>query len=267
MKEIYNILPVKIINEVKKYSNNIEEIRIRKCLTLRINTSLVNFENIKTSHEDIQDILQKATDYSLHSYIEQLKNGFITLKGGHRLGICGEAYVSHDKILNFKQISSINIRVSKVVKSFGFSFLNEICGHNVLIISPPNYGKTTLLKQVCTHLSNNHYNISVIDERCEMRGDLGVNVDILSGVVKENAVLMMLKTMSPDYIILDEITNQTDILSKISNAGVKIVATIHANNINDIESKGILKYFDSVIEINIENGTRKYIKKEVMHHV
>ncbi|MFI3227337.1 MAG: hypothetical protein R3Y09_07995 [Clostridia bacterium] len=269
MKEIVKILPAELWCEICEKQNIIEEIRIREKqpISIRVCGKMQKIENISLNLQEIKQILAKAMEFSVHSYMNELKNGFITIKNGHRIGVCGEAVFDNDKITNFKKITSLNIRVAHKSINFETTFLNGIEDKNILIISPPNYGKTTLLREICRYLSRKSYNLSIIDERFEIspRCNLGENIDVLLGVPKFQGVWLMLKSMAPDYIVLDEITTDTMILNEISNCGVKIIATIHAKDILEIKQrkKEILSHFDVVIEIKIENNHRKYIIKDV----
>ncbi|MFI3114850.1 MAG: ATPase, T2SS/T4P/T4SS family [Clostridia bacterium] len=270
MKEIKAVLPEKLWQIIQKYEQKIEEIRIRENqqIMLRIDGKMVCVSNYIADIEEIRLILNKAMGFSLHYYINELKNGFITMKNGHRIGVCGEGIVENDEVVNFKKISSINIRVARDKILMDNSIFDEIYG-NILVISPPNYGKTTFLRQLCYDLAEKNYNLAVIDERFEINPIFYKNIDILRGVKKVQGTMIMLRSMSPDYIILDEITEETEILSKISNCGVKIVASIHAKNLDDIikNKKHVLKHFDTVIEIVLVENKRKYIQKKVKDYV
>lgn len=269
MKELRKILPQRIYEILPKFG--LEEIRIRENQPLKIrkNNKIAALGDVLIRHEDICNILECATENSMQSYMENIKNGFITIKNGHRIGICGEVIYENDKILNFKRITSLNIRVAKKEAYFGNLDLEKISGENLLIISPPNYGKTTLLRKIITFLSEKNYNVSVVDERYEITQgfNLGDNIDIIYGANKVVGANMVLKTMSPDYIICDEITNNTEILQNICDCGVKVVATIHGKSIEDICKKrgDIMVYFDKCIEIKFLNNERKYVVKGIEH--
>lgn len=264
MKEIQKILPANIWQNIENYSNSIEEIRIRQNSPVyaRIYGKTQKISDFRPSSHDIKYILNKSMDFSLHSYMNELKNGFITINNGHRIGVCGHAIFDGEQVLNFKEITSINIRVARKIDNFSCDFFDEIVGKNILIISPPNFGKTTLLREICKFLSSKNYNLSVIDERFEisLRTFLGDNVDVISGVLKKHGTWLMLKSMSPDYIILDEITTDTKILEEISNCGVNFIATLHGRDLFDISrnKKHILEHFDGVIEIYLDENMRKY---------
>lgn len=257
MKEIFRLLPTKIIDKINGVCD-LEEVRIRanKKLVIRVKSKLET-QNVIVSQTEIDEIMYKATEKSIQSYIENIKMGFLTLSGGHRIGLCGNVVFENDKIKNFSQITSLNIRVARKNLPINIPNLNEIKHSNTLIISPPNMGKTTLLRYICKFLSSQ--NVVVIDERLEIdnQQDLGLNVDILKNIPKKQGVMLALKTMSPDYIICDEITDDTYVLECIANAGVNIVATIHGENLCDIPKK-LQQYFQKVIIIKLINNERIY---------
>lgn len=267
MKEIIKILPSEIWQILEKNQNELEEIRIRneKPLSVRIAGKTKKISDYRPSYREIQQILGKSMEFSIHSYINELKNGFITIKNGHRIGVCGEAVFDGNNIVNFKNISSINIRVARQKINFDEHILHNILDKSVLVISPPNLGKTTLLREICKFLSSKSCNLSVIDERFEIspRCYLGDNVDVLLGVSKKQGAWLMLKSMSPDYIVLDEITSDVEVLQEISSCGVKIIASIHAKDLQQIANhkKHILYHFDAVLEIHLEENRRKYVLK------
>lgn len=263
MNELKEILPKNIWQEAMKYEN-LEEVRVRKNrpLAFRLQNSLKSCDYIVLK-ADIEHILDKITDYSLQSYIKDIKNGFITTKNGHRVGICGSFNALGSEIASFNEISSLNIRISKNNAKINIKNLAQVVGKNILIISPPNLGKTTLLRFLADYLSNQNLNIGIVDERYELSNISGVNIDIIDGLPKKLASLMLLKTMSPNYIFCDEITGESETLEHIQNAGVFVVATIHANSITDIKDEKILAFFDKAIEISFENGCREYLIKEM----
>lgn len=264
MKEIKRILPCRIYQMIKS-EGNIEEIRVRvnKKLAIRKSTKLKPLD-YEVSESDISYIFERLTDFSVHSYIEEIKKGFITVKNGHRVGLCGEFVVENEEIKNISKLTSINIRVATNEKVFNNLNLEKIVNKNTLIISPPNFGKTSLLREISKYLSKKQKNISVIDERYEIDNDtnLGENVDIIRGIPKVTGVHMMIKTMSPDYIICDEITSEKKLLKEIGYAGVKIIATMHGDDVSQIE-KSLLDFFDIIIEIKIEEQKRIYNFLEV----
>ena len=205
--EILWILPSNLLNAVKNRLNieEIYEIRIKINRPIIIYSKngeiILNYIPVK---EDIKSIIQKISNYSLYAYEEDIKQGFITIKGGHRVGLAGECIMENGKIKTIRNISSINIRISreiigcsnKIMKYIGSN--NRV--YNTIIISPPKCGKTTILRDITRNLSNGLENINlkgrkvvVVDERSEIgacylgipQNDLGIRTDILDNCLKK----------------------------------------------------------------------------------
>lgn len=215
------------------------------------------------SLEDIKNAVSLITNYSLYSFEDDIRNGFVTIEGGHRVGICGKAVLEGGKIRTFRDISFINYRVARQIhgaanKILGYVINKENSIYNTLIISPPQCGKTTMLRDMIRQLSNGTTSygvkgkkIGLIDERneiaaCSMglpRNDVGIRTDVLDGCPKAEGILIMIRSMSPEIIATDEIGRPEDagaVLDAI-NAGVKIVTTIHGSGIEDFLRKPALE--------------------------
>lgn len=233
--------------------NSIEEIRMRigqpLCVVLS-DKILLNNNIIKAA--DIESTVERFTDSSFYSVAHSVKNGYITAKGGHRVGICGTAVVKDGQLFTFKDIGYLNIRVAKDVRIDCRGSLGELVDdfENTLIISPPGCGKTTLLRNLVREMSSNGKVISLIDERNEIAAsingapqfDVGRSTDVLSFCPKSYGMIIALRAMSPEIIAVDEITEQSDISSihSIVNCGVKILATVHAEGVEDLLTRPVL---------------------------
>lgn len=220
------------------------------------------------SLEDIKNTFSNMCNHSVYSYQDEIKNGFITLKGGHRVGICGTAVLNKENVINLRDVNSLNIRVANNVERLSSDF-EDIFAENftgVLIVGEPASGKTTILRSLAKKFSSGNFgklaNVSVIDERNEIAAsycgitqfNLGF-CDVLTGYPKNVGFEHAIRTLSPEIIICDEIGTKSDIkaIKKVSNSGVKIVATFHSGNIynlvNNVRAKSILKTyaFDKII--------------------
>lgn len=196
---------------------------------------------VMVTADDIESVISEATGHSYHSWEEQISQGFITVKGGHRLGLCGHIGAGErGKVL--KDITSVNIRVSRQVLGVGETLAQRLMEGGLastLIISPPGVGKTTLLRDLCRILSY-HYRLSVADCRYEISGsimgesqfDLGKS-DIMCGGDKRQSINMLLRSMSPEIIALDEITANEDIaaIEEGSYTGCTFLATAHGDSL------------------------------------
>ncbi|MGB9679448.1 MAG: stage III sporulation protein AA, partial [Thermoanaerobacteraceae bacterium] len=230
VREIINKIPKDIIEKT-------EEIRLRlnRPLMIDINNeeNLVSSEgkfvkNIKDSyiitHEDCNKALQLISKSSLYAFEEELKNGYITLKGGYRVGIVGKCVIENGYIKTMRNISGYNYRIMRELKGVSDNIISYIVKSpkevkNTLIISPPQCGKTTLIRDIARNISNGiewlgfkGLNIGIIDERSEISAcyngvpqvDVGIRTDVLDGCPKSSGILMMIRSMSPKVIITDE---------------------------------------------------------------
>ncbi|MCD8180330.1 MAG: Flp pilus assembly complex ATPase component TadA [Firmicutes bacterium] len=227
---------------------------------------------VRVTREHIDEALEIATSASVYSVKEEIKNGFLTIAGGHRIGITGTAVIKEDKVSFIKDISALNYRLAGEVIGAADEVMPMILDgggiRNTLIISPPGAGKTTMLRDIARQLSYKSYKVSVVDERrevaalCEGRSafDLGFSTDVLEGADKAEGMLMVLRSMSPDVIVTDEIGKQEDIdaVEKITNSGAAVIATIHGRNVEMIKRRDdlrrMLMFFNLVITLGKRGG-------------
>lgn len=212
------------------------------------------------NREEIQEILQIISGYSLYAYEEELKQGFLTIQGGHRVGIAGKTVLENQSIRGMKYISFLNIRLAHEVKGCADKVLPYIKRKNsiyqTLIISPPCCGKTTLLRDLVRQLSNGSslergITVGVVDERSEIgaclmgvpQNDVGTRTDVLDCCPKALGMMMLIRTMSPQVIAVDEVGSRADLeaMEYVVNCGVKLIATVHGKSIEDIYTKPVLR--------------------------
>lgn len=229
---------------------------------------------------EIRETMEYISNYSLYAFEEELKQGFITITGGHRVGIIGKAVLEENKLKSMKHISFINIRLSHQVKGCANKVIPYITGEGIdcyhtLIISPPRCGKTTLLRDVIRQLSEGNESrpgitVGVVDERSEIgacymgipQNELGIRTDVLDCCPKAKGMLMLIRSMSPRVIAVDEVGSVEDIsaIEYVMNCGCKLIATVHGNSIDDIKNKPILgklveeKLFERYILLNNNGG-------------
>ncbi len=194
------------------------------------------------------ETIQNICNYSVYSRQHEINSGYITLKGGHRAGICGTAVVSNDRITNIKDITSINIRIAREIIGCSDELYSKIdFSQGVLICGPPCSGKTTIIRDVARKLSFEK-KVSVIDERAELactvagefQNDLGM-CDVYDSYIKSDAINQSIRTMSPDIIVCDEISTLSDVNALLNgvNSGVSFVATMHAETLEKLLSREI----------------------------
>lgn len=210
-------------------------------------------EILCAQRENIDEAFRLICDCSVHSHQREIKNGFVTLRGGHRAGICGTAVTEGDTISNIRDITSINLRVARDMAGAADAAANAlICGGNItgsLIFGPPGCGKTTVLRDLARQLSTGtrtgkHYRVAVIDERGEIaatfqgqpQNDLGPCCDVLDGYPKGEGIMQAVRCLSPDVIICDEIGGEDDekAVEMSLNAGVTVIASAHAGSFGEL---------------------------------
>ena len=245
-----------ILNSInEKEIETLEEIRIRvsKPIILKLANKEIIVEYIVTT-QDILEIVEKITENSMYSYQQQICSGYITLKGGHRVGISGNVVMEENKVINVNYIYSLNFRIARQIIGVAEKVVNEVLKNdevsNTLIISKPGAGKTTILRDLIRIISKTK-TVGVVDERGEIaamyknepQNDLGIKVDILSNISKSLGIKMLVRSMAPDVIVADEIGTKEDIeaIKYAVTSGVKGIFTAHANNIEDIKKSPILK--------------------------
>ena len=245
-----------ILNSInEKEIETLEEIRIRvsKPIILKVANKEIIVEYIVTT-QDILEIVEKITENSMYSYQQQICSGYITLKGGHRVGISGNVVMEENKVINVNYIYSLNFRIARQIIGVAEKVVNEVMKNdeisNTLIISKPGAGKTTILRDLIRIISKTK-TVGVVDERGEIaamyknetQNDLGIKVDILSNISKSLGIKMLVRSMAPDVIVADEIGTKEDIeaIKYAVTSGVKGIFTAHANNIEDIKKSPILK--------------------------
>ena len=245
-----NKLPTKVLN-------NINEIRVRSNGAASItaggkNIILYNDKSpIIFTKSEIADLFTKLCEGTVYKFENQIRNGYITISGGHRIGFCGTAVYEGLKLITVKDISSITFRISKQIKNAAREIIGNLVNgdkiNSALIVSEPCGGKTTIISDLTRLISNYGKRCAVIDERGEIcsvhngvpQKEVGALTDILNGYNKGDGMMLALRCLSPQVIICDEIGTQQDVdaMLEAMNAGVPVIATAHASNEEELISR------------------------------
>ena len=232
------------------------------------------------TREDIREMLEYISNYSLYAYEQEMKQGYITIEGGHRVGMTGQAIIENGKVKNLRYISSINLRMSHEILGcadpiFPFITYNKKLYHT-LIVSPPRCGKTTLLRDMIRQISNgngwiNGMSVGVVDERSELGGcymgvaqtQLGIRTDVLDCCPKAEGMIMLIRSMGPEVIAVDEIGTAEDVhaIEYAMQCGCKMLATVHADSMEELRKKPL---FDQMVA---EKRFERYVLLENREHV
>lgn len=253
----------------ERYFENLREIRIREGKALIFFSDKEMFFNyegkrcekenaFKPTARDIALTAEILGGYSLYAFDEEIKNGFITVEGGHRVGVCGRCVSKENGINTIRNISSLNFRIAREVKGCGQKVFEHIFENgevlSTLIVSPPGGGKTTILRDLIRLISESGINVGVCDERSEIGAsvkgrilnDLGERTDVLDACPKQWGIEMLIRSMSPRVIAVDEIGAEGDVLAieKAKLCAVELICTAHGRSLEDVKRfEGIFDRF------------------------
>ncbi len=211
--------------------------------------------------QELRETLSRAARYSVHSYAESLRHGFVTLTGGHRLGVCGTAAEENGQVIGVRGLSSVNLRIARQITDVDaqiIPWIGDGAPRSVLLLSPPGFGKTTLLREWVRLVSDKGYTVAVADERSEIAAladgvpqfEVGRCTDVLESCSKKQAALMLLKTMSPALLAFDEITAPEDVeaVSLCAHCGTAVLASAHAADMDDLRRRPLYR---DLLELNV----------------
>ncbi len=267
-RQIFNVLASGLRGMIREHAVDIsmlQEIRLRTAQPFMIvyGGEEKILPDIRQPHIVTRDEMRETMDYishySLYAYSNELKQGFVTIEGGHRVGVAGKVITEQDKVKNIQYISSVNIRISHEVIGCSDRLLpyitkdRQIC--HTLFISPPGCGKTTMIRDLIRQISDgNDYidgcSVGVVDERSELGGcymgiaqnNLGKRTDILDCCPKVSGMLMLIRSMSPRVIAVDEIGSGEDVraVEYAMQCGCKLIASVHSLDMEEALKKPVL---------------------------
>lgn len=240
------------------------------------------------SREMLQETMEYVSSHSRYAFEEEIRQGFLTIQGGHRIGLAGRVVMDEYGIRTIKHIAFLNIRLAHQVRGCAdrimpYLYLSQgrcgetgnSCPGHTLIISPPRCGKTTLLRDIIRQLSDGGngregVTVGVVDERSEIaacyqgipQNDLGIRTDVLDCCPKARGMMMLIRSMSPQVVAVDEIGGKDDLeaLQYVMNCGCKVVATVHGQSFEDVKKKPGLgemveeKLFERYLVLDAQNG-------------
>ena len=273
-QEVLRVIPPWMRDDVDKLGKNrMQELRLRlgQKPELRMGQSNVFLDRI-VSREDIHYVVNIGSQYSPWAAATMGK-GYLTIRGGHRIGLCGDAVIHDGNMTGIREVTGLCIRVARDFP--GIAAGVKALKGSVLILGPPGSGKTTLLRDLIRQRSNTGNGcVAVVDERGEIAGvcrgvpqlAVGCHTDVLDGCPKAAGILMLLRALNPEIIAVDEITAQEDIAAIISAAhcGVTLLSTLHAASVEELKEKPLYesmlnsRVFSRAIVIKREGEERMY---------
>jgi len=248
---------------------SVREIRIRAGQRTVIHTA----EGIKTcgpepTPQQVEQMAEALCEHALYARAEEQRSGFITLRGGHRMGLCGRVILQGQSVRALREISSLCIRIAGQWRGAADRLLPVLTDaegrpRSTLIIGQPGTGKTTMLRDGCRRLSEQGFRVGVVDERSEIAAmcggqaqlQVGPNTDVLDGCCKEAGLRWMLRSMAPDVLVTDELGSAADVQAVLdaAAAGVCVLSTLHGRSLQPAPARGLLSH------ILLHNAFERYV--------
>lgn len=298
LKTILEYIPLPLLE-------TLEEIRIREGRPMEINTHGEHYfvtkqgspskkpsEAYKPSRDDTYRFLDLISNHSLYTLEEELRKGFITVPGGHRIGLAGRTVLKGGKVEHLRDISGYNIRIAKEVRGAADRLMPHLLDpqtsriKHTLILSPPQQGKTTLLRDMSRQISmgsneRKSFKVGIVDERSEIAGsykgvptfDVGPRTDVMDACPKAEGMMMLIRSMSPEVLIVDEIGREEDAeaIKEALGAGISVIASAHGRDISELKRRPALQelmsedYFQLIVILD-RTGKRFQYKISDMRH-
>ncbi len=260
---------------VAKLAKRLQEIRIRAGMPLTVladnrerfvdrQGELVDRQEdaARPEAEELENMLGHLCRYSIYAFADEIRQGFLTVQGGHRVGLAGQVILDEEgRIRNMKYIRYLNIRIAHQIRGAADPLMPHLFAEgrvrSTLLISPPGGGKTTMLRDIIRQVSDGTaygagVNVSVVDERSEIAGsylgvaqnDVGIRTDILDGCPKVEGMMRLIRSMAPQVLAVDEVGSFADVqaLQMAGGCGCKLLATIHGGSVEEVRKKDYMRY-------------------------
>ncbi|EJW18015.1 stage III sporulation protein AA [Paenibacillus alvei] len=266
LRSILMRLPERMLDEL-------EEVRVREERPLEVSTMgefhFVTKDGTVTdkpdtayrpNREDSLQLLDYVTNHSLYTMEEELRRGFITVAGGHRIGLAGRTVLTQGRVSHLRDITGFNLRIAREVAGIADEIIPQLLDfahrtiYSTLVVSPPQHGKTTMLRDMARAVSSGCWNhpqavwkalkVGIVDERSEIAGcmkgvpsyNLGYRTDVIDGCPKAEGLMMFIRSMSPDVLVVDEFGREEDYdaMQEAIHAGVRMIASVHGSDVEDI---------------------------------
>ncbi|BAC13850.1 stage III sporulation protein AA (mutants block sporulation after engulfment) [Oceanobacillus iheyensis HTE831] len=267
MDKILRLFPIHLQQRIKEKiihnEEKLQEIRIRigRPIELIFDKEAIWLKDTIPQKNDGNYLLNQISEYSLYRMEDELRSGYITIEGGHRVGIAGRVNTSGKDVKALQHISCFNIRIAKEKRNAAidvFAYINYNNYYfNTMVIGPPQSGKTTIIRDLTRMIAtidqpmNRSKKVGIVDERSEIAAslqgipqhDVGTRTDIMDACPKAEGMMMLVRSMSPDIIVVDEIGTDHDVeaLLEAIHTGVTIICTAHANQWDDLNKRPSMK--------------------------
>ncbi|KON87089.1 stage III sporulation protein AA [Sporosarcina globispora] len=284
METIIAFLPKKIAEQIQRIPpqilKDLEEIRVRISRPIELTARGVpHYLPYIVEPDDAVHLLNKISHFSIYTLEEELKRGYITIEGGHRVGLAGKVILEQGKVKAIRDISSFNIRIAREKIGIAQKVIPRIYRDgwlHTMIIGPPQTGKTTLLRDIARIISSGDpkgefpaSKVGIVDERSEIAGcvhgipqmTFGNRIDVLDACPKAEGMMMLIRSMSPEVLVVDEIGRHEDAeaIMEAVNAGIKLIMTTHGNSLEKIKKRPTLK---AILEMGIFQRFIELSRKE-----